>query len=99
MYYTTFALSWHYKNHLYYIEWVYQRSWLCHKCDVARGGGECICKLGYECDVNLLLNPYIVELGLPPHCGVSDDIHEDPLHAMYTGASLLLLLNMNTNLL
>ena len=30
---------------LYYIEWAYQRSWLCHKCDVITG---CICKPGYK---------------------------------------------------
>ena len=49
------------KNQLYYIEWVYQRSRLCHKYDVTTG---CICKPGYKCDVNLLLNPYIVEVDL-----------------------------------
>ena len=35
---------------LYYIEWAYQRSRLCHKCDVSTGS---ICKPGYKCDVNL----------------------------------------------
>ena len=44
-------------NSLYYIEWAYQRSRLCHKCDVTTGS---ICKPGYKCDVNLQLHPYIL---------------------------------------
>ena len=40
---------------LYYIEWAYQRSRLCRKCDVTIGS---ICEPGHKCDVNLRLNPY-----------------------------------------
>ena len=46
---------------LYYIEWAYQRSWLCCKCDVTTGS---ICKPVYKCDGNLCLNPYILVVDL-----------------------------------
>ena len=46
---------------LYYIEWAYQRSRLCHKCDVTTG---CICELVYKFDVNQRLNSYIVMVDL-----------------------------------
>ena len=67
---------------LYYIEWAYQRSRVCHKCDVTT---VCIYKPGCKCDVNLHLNPYIMAVDLDWFwVVVPNDIHDRLLHAMYT---------------
>ena len=54
------------RTKLYYTEWAYQRSRLCHNWDVTTGG---ICKLGYKCDMNLHLNPYTYMGGSGPVVG------------------------------
>ena len=73
---TYFELCVSYNYCLYYIEWAYQRSRLCHKFDVTTGN---ICKPVYKCDVNLRLSPYIVVVDLDQLWGFND-IHEGPLH-------------------
>ena len=61
---------------LYYIELAYQRSRLCHKCDITTG---CICKPGFKCDVSLHLNRCIAMVDLD-RFGLSNDVHEGLLH-------------------